>query len=344
MATTQCIVKASEYYLNSDFKNLFATNIQLKEGDLLKITCQGGLQKLGNSYYKYDTNTAIPDFEFPVGSLVGTLDEGKTFFPIAGKLEIMCLDINPGQLSLVFWGVDENTTIGSVTLTVEVEENRALNEIKANPEISSDAIPEVSSDLIKDRFQFAVHAHANFVARNENQIPEPLLETGIQLKPGDLLIVDVSPQDCVSLGTGVRSTNANAIAPDGRRWGDYKPHKVFLYRVSSLIATIDHGKTFFPVGTHLQMTVLNAGMLCFVCWDIDAAANYGFYKPYVKVIRNGNILTSLDITTIQRNGDGSSSSSSGTSNGTGSDYSDLDCTKNLPKLSAKLNSDLNAVN
>lgn len=340
MATTQCIVKASEYYLNSDFKNLFATNIQLKEGDLLKITCQGGLQKLGNSYYKYDTNTAIPDFEFPVGSLVGTLDEGKTFFPIAGKLEIMCLDITPGQLSLVFWGVDENTTIGSVTLTVEVEENRALNEVKPDPESSNDVIPEISGDLIKDRFQFIVNADTNSFARKANEIPEPLLETGIQLKPGDLLIIDVSPQDMVNLGGFF--TNANAIAVDGRRWGNYRPHKAHAYRVSSLIATIDDGKTFFPVGTHLQITVLNPGMLRFVCWDVDWTNNYGFVKPYVKVIRNGNILTSLDITTIQTNGNGSSSSS-GTSNGTGSDYSDLDCTKNLPKLSAKLNSDLNAV-
>jgi hypothetical protein len=335
MATTQFTIEASKYYLNSNSKTLFPTNIQLKEGDLLKVTSPGAFQKIGVSY-KYDKKTDNPNFEFPVGSLIGTINEGKTFFPVAGNLEIMCLDFltptNVRKLSLVFWGVDASTTIGSVTVTVEVEQQRALNEIKATT--------DATNALFEDRFQFAVHANANSVASTA-KIPEPLLDTGIQLKPGDLLIVDAPPKDLWGL-TGGFFINANAIKlEDGSRYdylADYKSHP---YRLGSLVATIDDGKTFFPVGTHLQMTVLNAGMLSFACWDIDWANNYGFVKACVKVIRNGKVLTYLDIKTIQGNGNGSSSPS-GTSNGTGSNYSDLDCTKNLPKLSAKFKSDLSA--
>jgi hypothetical protein len=339
MATTQFTIEASKYYLNSTSKTLFPTNIELKEGDLLKVTSLAAFQKVGVSY-KYDKNTNNPNFEFPVGSLIGTINDGKTFFPVAGNVEIMCLDSlvanAVSKLSLVFWGVDATTTIGSVTVTVEVEQQRALNEVKATT--------DANNALFQDRFQFAVHANANSVASTD-KIPEPLLETGIQLKPGDLLIVDAPPKDLWGL-TGGFFVNANAIKlEDGSRYpylADYKSHP---YRLGSLVATIDDGKTFFPVGTHLQMTILNAGMLSFACWDINSGDNYGFVKACVKVIRNGKVLTYLDIKTIQGNGNGNgngSSSGSSTSNGTGSNYSDLDCSKNLPKLSAKLKSDLSA--
>lgn len=339
MAATQFTIEAGKYYLNSNSKTLFTTNIELKEGDLLKVNSEGVFQKVG-VYYKYDKNTDNPDFEFPVGSLIGTVDEGKTFFPVAGNLEMMYLDQNPGKLSLVFWGVDASTTLGSVTVTVEVEQQRALNEIKATT--------EASNALFQDRFQFAVHANANSVARKTApgyggdgyKIPEPLLETGIQLKPGDLLIVDVPPKDLWSPDGGF-FTNANAIALDGNRGYSRSVYKAHAYRISTLIATIDDGKTFFPVGTHLQMTVLNAGMLSFVFWDVDWTNNYGFVKACVKVIRNGKVLTYLDIKTISGTGNGSTSGSS-TSNGTANDYSNLDCSTNLPKLSAKLKSDLSA--
>jgi hypothetical protein len=337
MATTEFTIEASKYYLNSSSKTLFPTNIELKEGDLLKVTSSAAFQKVGVSY-KYDKNTNNPNFEFPVGSLIGTINEGKTFFPVAGNVEIMCLDSlatnTVSKLSLVFWGVDASTTLGSVTVTVEVEQQRALNEVKATT--------EATNALFQDRFQFAVHANANSVA-NPAKIPEPLLETGIQLKPGDLLIVDAPPKDLWAL-TGDFFVNANAIKlEDGSRWNHLADYKSHPYRLGSLVATIDDGKTFFPVGTHLQITVLNAGMLSFACWDIDYGNNYGFVKACVKVIRNGKVLTYLDIKTIQGTGNGNGSSSgSGTSNGTGSNYSNLDCTTNLPKLSAKLKSDLSA--
>ncbi|MEM8722702.1 MAG: hypothetical protein AAGE84_26010 [Cyanobacteria bacterium P01_G01_bin.39] len=346
MATTQITIEeinASDCYLNWKSKKLLNAKIELKEGDLFKINSQAEFPKIGR-YYQYDTNTANPDFEFPVGSLIGTVDGGKTFFPVAGNLEMMCLDTEPKGLSLVFWGVDADTAINPVTVSVEVEDNRALNEVQAQAET------EPSNAFFQDRFQFAVHAIANSVGKTQHpsyptdgwQVLEPLLETGIQLKPGDLLIVDVPPQDLWSADGG-SFVNANGITvPDGRRiwvpW-DYKSHN---YRISSLVATIDDGKTFFPVGTHLQMTVLNRGMLCFAYWDLDWN-NRAFVKACVKVIRNGKVLTSLDINTINKTGNISGSTSElGTSNGNGNDYSSLDCSANLPKLSTKLKSNLSA--
>ncbi|MBO3460744.1 hypothetical protein G7B40_035875 [Aetokthonos hydrillicola Thurmond2011] len=330
MAATQFTIQASQYYLNSTSKNLFPTNIELNEGDLLKINSQG-ISPISSGSYKYDKNTNNLDFEFPVGSLVGTLDNGNSFFPVAQHLELMFLDNSKGKLSLVFWGVDATTNISSVAVTIEVQQNKAFSDLQA-----TDAI---DSALLKDRFSFAVHAYANSMARRTSpgyggdyQGPEPFLDTGIQLQPGDLLKIDASPKDLWSPDGGF-FTNANAIAVAGNRGYDRVTSKGQYYRISSLIGTLDEGKTFFPVGTHLEMTVLKAGSLSLLYWDVDWGNNYGFIKAFVQIIRNGKILTSLDIKTV-------TSIVNGSSSGTANDYSNLDCSTNLPKLNANLKSAL----
>jgi hypothetical protein len=339
MAVTQFTIQASQYYLNSTSKNLFPTNIELNEGDLLKINSQG-IPPISSEYYRYDKNTKNPDFEFPIGSLIGTLDDGISFFPVAQHLELMFLDNSKGRLSLVFWGVDATTSIGSVAVTVEVEQKKALNDLQA-PE-------EINDTLLKDRFQFAVDAYANSMARRTSpgyggdglKNPEPFLDTAILLKPGDLLKIDTSSRDLWSPDGGF-FTNANAIAVNGTRGYDRITSKGQYYRISSLIGTLDDGKTFFPVGTHLEMIVLKAGSLSLIYWDVDWGNNWGSITAFVQVIRDGKILTTLDIQTFNRIGS-SASSGSGTSGSTDNDYSNLDCSTNLPKINEKLKSEISS--
>ncbi|MFP5274630.1 hypothetical protein [Coleofasciculus sp.] len=273
------------------------------------------------------------DFEFPVGSLVGTPDDGKTYWAIANHLEIMV--IGTGKLSLLIWGGDKSTDQSAVTVQVDVEKEKAQALVQE--------AEEINNDLFKDRFHFQVHAYANsFYLFNANhKIPEPLLDTGMTLTQGDLLIVDVSPRDFWNLGGGGWIRNANGTQANGNMTNE-STQKNYNFILASLLGTLDGGKTFFPVGTHLEMTVLNGGTLSFSCWDIDYANNAGSVKACVKVIRNGKILTHLDIKTITGTGsDGSSETGTGTSTGT-TDYSNLDCSANLPKLSTQLKSDLSA--
>jgi len=57
-------------------------------------------------------------FSFLYGSLVGSLDDGKTFFPVGTRLEMTIL--GSGQLSLFYWDSNNQDNSGSVTATVVV--------------------------------------------------------------------------------------------------------------------------------------------------------------------------------------------------------------------------------
>ena len=300
---------------------------------MVKINTDQSLQNFDIIYQNANTNTN-PNFEFPLGSLVGTLDKGKTFFPIGNHLEMMILDAG-GDLSLAFWGCDQNTTMGPVTVTVEVEKQKASAQIKAPAEINY--------DLFQDRLPFAVYAYANSVYRflTNSYVPEALLDTDIKLQPGDLLTIESHPRDLWSPDT------ANFVNATGRKEDDSKPYgyqayKSHNYRLGSLIGSLDGGKTFFPVGTHLEMTVLNEGQLSFCFWDCDYGNNVGSVTAFVKVVRSGKNITKLTIAT------GSSSDySSGvisTGNASSGDYASLDCSTNLPQLSTKLKSQMIASN
>ncbi|MEC4817930.1 MAG: DUF4114 domain-containing protein [Scytonema sp. PMC 1069.18] len=283
----QFTIESSKYSSKTSLFKISNTDIPaLQAGDLLIINVESG-----NPYGVYDGTHPLNEFipfadsdnyfyEFPFGSLVGTLDNGKTFFPIANHLEMTVLQPD-GNLSFVFWGSDSSTSTNTVTLTVEVLRQKDLEQFN---------IPlELSNYFFTDRWQFDVDAKVNSVS---NTTAPPLLKTGLYLQPGDLITVDVHPLDFWSLSQGNSNINltTNGRRSDGTFYGDYpKFHHNFQY--GSLVGTLDGGKTFFSVGTHLKMTVLTIGHLSFACWDIDYASNKGLVRAYVKVVRNGITIT-----------------------------------------------------
>ena len=297
----QYTIEASKYNSKTTLFKVAETDIpKLQAGDLLIVNVLGG-----NAYGVYDgthqlsafyqagdtvgnpdvTNNANNCYEFPFGSLVGTLDGGRTFFPIGNHLEMTVLQPD-GAMAFVFWGNDASTNANSVTLTVEVQRQKDLEQFK---------IPvEVTDYVFYDRWQFDIDAKANSVSRTD---APPLLKTGLCLQPGDLITVDVHPLDFWSLLERDLSfsISANGRRSDGTfRFGlgydrlDKVGHN-FVY--GSLVGTLDGGKTFFPVGTHLEMTALTTGNLALACWDVDFANNAGVIRAYVKVVRDGITIT-----------------------------------------------------
>lgn len=58
-------------------------------------------------------------FSFFYGSLVGSLDGGKTFFPVGTRMEMSIL-IPEGRLTLYYWDSNKADNSGSVIATVAV--------------------------------------------------------------------------------------------------------------------------------------------------------------------------------------------------------------------------------
>ena len=116
-------------------------------------------------------------------------------------------------------------------------------------------------------YQFVVKAKENSVSGG---VP---METGIALKPGQLLTISVSPDDTWSAGAANRTSNANGLGnPLGGNFGTFSNGNfVFLY--GSLVGSFDSGKTFFGVGTRLEMTILAPGKLSLFYWDINNQDN-----------------------------------------------------------------------
>lgn len=126
-------------------------------------------------------------------------------------------------------------------------------------------------------YQFVVKAKDNSVSGG---VP---MNTGISLNPGQLLTISVSPDDTWSAGAANRTSNANGLGnPLGGNFGTFtKDNFVFLY--GSLVGSFDGGKTFFAVGTRLEMTILAPGRLSLFYWDINNQDNSGEITATVAV-------------------------------------------------------------
>jgi hypothetical protein len=125
--------------------------------------------------------------------------------------------------------------------------------------------------------QFVIKAKENSVVGGAP------LDTGIDLKPGKLLTISVPLDETWSAGAGQRTSNANGLSnPLGANFGTFA-HNGFSYLFGSLIGTIDGGKTFFPVGTQLEMTVLGPGRLSLCYWDSINSDNSGTVTASVAV-------------------------------------------------------------
>ena len=109
------------------------------------------------------------------------------------------------------------------------------------------------------------------------------LNTGIKVKPGQLLTISASPEETWCAGGGDRVCNANGLGnPLGEDFGILQMGDFgFLY--GSLVGTLDGGKTYFSVGTKMEMTVLNAGELSLVYWDRHTEDNSGSINVLVQL-------------------------------------------------------------
>ncbi|HEX6898091.1 MAG TPA: hypothetical protein VF789_00185 [Thermoanaerobaculia bacterium] len=109
------------------------------------------------------------------------------------------------------------------------------------------------------------------------------LQTNISVKPGQLLTITASPDDRWSAGGGNRTSNANGLGnPLGGNFGTFKKGDFeFLY--GSLVGSLDGGKTFFGVGTRLEMTILAPGKLSLYYWDLNNQDNSELVRATVAV-------------------------------------------------------------
>ena len=109
------------------------------------------------------------------------------------------------------------------------------------------------------------------------------LNTGVKLAPGNLLTVCVDVNDTWAAGKDQRTSNANGLGnPLGADFGTYTKGD-FNFLFGSLIGSLDGGKTFFAVGTRLEMTILNKGELSLYYWDNNNADNKGTVTANVAV-------------------------------------------------------------
>lgn len=116
---------------------------------------------------------------------------------------------------------------------------------------------------------FTVKAKDNSVSGGN-----PLI-TGISVKPGQLLTISADACDTWSAGADKRTSNANGLGnPFGADFGLFTKGP-FSFLFGSLVGSLDGGKTFFAVGTRMEMTILAPGRLALYYWDSNNADNSG---------------------------------------------------------------------
>lgn len=119
-------------------------------------------------------------------------------------------------------------------------------------------------------FQFEVKAKENSVSGGSPMV------TGVSVTKGQLLTISVSPDDKWSAGVADRESNANGLSnPFGGDYGVFTLNN-FSFLYGSLVGSLDGGKTFFAVGTRMEMSILiPAGRLTLYYWDVNNADNTG---------------------------------------------------------------------
>jgi len=128
--------------------------------------------------------------------------------------------------------------------------------------------------------QFVVKAKENSVSGGA-----PLV-TGITVSKGELLTISVAPDDKWSAGAADRESNANGLSnPFGGNYGVFTKG-AFSFFYGSLVGSLDDGKTFFAVGTRMEMSILiPTGRLLLYYWDSNNADNTGSILATVAVYK-----------------------------------------------------------
>ena len=134
-------------------------------------------------------------------------------------------------------------------------------------------------------------AHQFVVKAKENSVSggTPLV-TGISVTKGQLLTIGVPADDTWSAGTPDRESNANGLSnPLGGNFGVFTKAP-FSFFYGALVGSLDEGKTFFAVGTRMEMSILfPAGRLLLYYWDVNNVDNTGSITADVEVY-NGPIV------------------------------------------------------
>lgn len=128
--------------------------------------------------------------------------------------------------------------------------------------------------------QFEVKAKENSVGGGT-----PLV-TGISVTKGDLLTISASPDDKWSAGVADRESNANGLSnPFGGNFGVFTLGN-FSFLYGSLVGSLDGGKTYFAVGTRMEMSIIiPAGRLTLHYWDLNKDDNTGSVVATVAVYK-----------------------------------------------------------
>lgn len=129
-------------------------------------------------------------------------------------------------------------------------------------------------------FQCEVKAKENSVSGGVPMV------TGVSVTKGELLTISVSPDDKWRAGAADRESNANGLSnPFGGNYGVFT-HGSFSFFYGSLVGSLDGGKTFFAVGTRMEMSILiPEGRLTLYYWDVNKDDNSGSVIATVAVYK-----------------------------------------------------------
>ncbi len=216
-------------------------------GALADYTSNANGLVAGNKYGGVYGNMLSPTSGalLPYGSLVGSLDGGKTHFLVGTQYDAPAQQA--GTLTLCYWDANSEDNTGSVTVSVQTEPAPVTVKVDPNTNNANTGVP---------------------------------LNTGVVVSKGDLLKISV-PVDQQWSNNPDLSSPANA---DGvSSW--ILQVKGFELPGNSLVGSLDGGKTFFFVGTKFEKTMTESGPLSLFFWDTDGQNNSGFVTPTISRVK-----------------------------------------------------------
>ncbi len=202
---------------------------------------------------------------FPYGSLVGSLDGGKSYFLVGTNFDAPVPQA--GTLSLCFWDSNNSDNCGSITVSVDTVP-------------AAVAVPSASPMPTK---QFEVKAKEHSVTGGS------ALNTGVVVAKGDRLIIKAAEDDTWACGALPDLTsNANGLVAGNKYGGVYgnmlSPTTGALLPYGSLVGSLDGGKSYFLVGTQYDTPAQLAGTLTLCYWDGNSEDNTGSVNVSVDVV------------------------------------------------------------
>lgn len=240
-------------------------------------------QLSSNRAYTADGNHEVPlhhprnsEFEYCNGSLVGSLDDGQTFFPVGGWLQMGVP--TAGNLTLYNWDDRPDDNKGQLTVVVGVNDHRADDLC-------------VRRAVAAGWSAVAVNAFTHFSGAAVGKA------TGVSVSPGDILQVVASSQDMwTPRDRDMCNANGFGVVDGTPDHESVSVGDAFKFPLGALIGSLDGGKTYFFVGSHLEMTsLLPIGELRLYCADSNRMDSHSStiesrrtITAYINVIKRGS--------------------------------------------------------